>query len=334
MPLDDSALPLVRYPPERLVTAEVQTLAAGGGQFSAPPVYLTALEQSAMLARIDSVAVIPAAAPAAVAVRVTADNALWPPTASGGLSGNVMPQDMPDGLAITAARQLALQAVNVGSGPATLYQLACAVWFWRPSVADRTLWHLSLPADAQRLRALWPSGWTPDIGPDAMVRLLYGNPQRFVASGTVNVPVAPQTVTLLTDHPPQGWFDVLVAVDVDDSVGGTIALSTRVSNAVSVQIVREGQALPSYPAAGTNFAPVVGTSPDTSRFTGTHPFIVARSSLSVQLSAATAVSGVPYHVELWRVREQPIHRVLWGIPTAQDLEIPGLAERVQAGVLL
>jgi|GEM_PF-5439350 len=332
--LDDSALPLVRYPPERFVMTAVQTLSAGGGEFSSPPVYFTALEQSSLLARLDSVAVIPAAAPAAVALRVTADNTLWPPAASGGLSGDLMPQDLPDAMGITAARTLALQARNAGAGAATLFQLSCAVWFWRPTVADRTLYRLPLPANAERLKALWPAGWTPDIGPEAIVRLLYGNPQRYVASGTADVPVAPQTVTLLTDHPPQGWFDVLTRVDVDDSVGGTVSLSTRVSNAVTVQIVREGQALPSYPAAGLNFSPVVGNTPDTSRFVGTRPFVVARSSLSIQLSAAADVSGVPYHLEVWRVREQPIHRVLWGMPTAEDLAIPGLAERVQAGMLL
>jgi len=334
--ITEGVLKQVRYPPEKLVDAFAGTLPAAN-----PPLYLAQFSGEWIL-RLQDIAT---PGSTGVTIDIHADKSLYP-TDQGQALTSQAPAGLPDHWRITALDSLALSFDT--SASVSDFIASWGLWVRRPSLADKLRWKSGyVPAgDEARLASLLPAGYVPQVALDRLIEAVYHDQaQVMVFEGTVGVgtasglPASQQVAQIVNTHPPAGYFDVLVSVAVDATVGGTISLATAIANGIVVNVARDGsQPGPGvnpflfWPAAGAPFNPSVGTTLDTSRVGGVYPFIVARQNLAVWLTTSAAVSGVPFHLMVWRCKEYNIHRALWagtpGVPPApQDV-----VDRVQAGV--
>lgn len=339
MALTATDLKNMKYAPELFPDAICQSIAAVTA-LSTPPLVLTTLQDEGMFARLTDLQSIAAAAPANVVAQPVADGASYPPSGFS-LSTSYLPSGGPERgvLDLTAASSLQLQFSNGGSATATNYQAAWSLWGWRPTLADYLAQRLTPPAELAALSKLLPPGFAPSIVPQRMIETFFARPQVMAFSSTANVAAGGTTpLVIAAGNPPSGWFDVIRFVAVDDSVGGTITLANRVTNNVQVNYARDGvDPLRTIPAYGINYYPSLYATPDTSRVNGFPSFIVSRASWRVYLTATAKVSSVPYMVLAWRLVEQPVHRLLWGLGTASDLALPGrvagttLQQQIQSG---
>lgn len=315
MPITASTLKLVAYPPEKLVDTMVKTLAASTGTVSPTPLFIENLPEENMQVQLrDLTTVAPATTSGAVVnLNLAADTKVYPPNAINNAA--IERTGLPDrNWRINASKSISLNWLNSGTGAATNFQSNWGLWAWKENLMHQALRDIFGPNYNLGLVSV----------PESILKALFGNPDEvWTYASTANVPAGGDTAAwIVRTQPPNGFFDVLKAIAVDATVGGTITLATAVSNDIEVHIQRDRTTgtddLLKLPAAGMQMHPIIVDSNtdvaiDDSRIHELEPFIIARQDLQVYLTGTNAVNNVPYYASVARYREQPEHRRLWGI---------------------
>lgn len=333
MAIDTTTLGRVRYPPERFVDSTITNIGASGGVIATPPLSLAnVLSRYGVIGRVDGISTDQTAS---TKLLLTADNRSWPPN-----GGNAIPQrplSTPGAEAATFAESVSLTIQNNGAAATANTRADWGSWFWPPTIADKLGLGIALTAAE---RAIWdkyaPAAYVPLITPAQVWEHEYARPQLYEWSGTADVgtgagvSVASQSTALAQNTSvPAGYFEAVLSVWVDASIGGTVSLATQASNGLTVNVDRDSDAkIDTWAAAGVAALPwgtgLGGAQPQHAA----EPRIVATRDWTVYLTTSAALSGVPYRVVVGRFLLQPAQRARWGLGgVSQDVQ-----EQTQAGV--
>jgi hypothetical protein len=332
--IDTTTLGRVRYPPERFVDSTITNIGPSGGVIATTPLNLTSVfSRYGVIGRLNGISTDQTAN---TALLVTADSRTYPPNGA-----NLIPQrplSTPGGEAATFVESVTLTIQNNGAAATANTRADWGSWFWRPTIADKL--ELGMPiTDAER--AIWskyaPPAYTPLITPDQLWEHEYARPQIMEWAGTANVgtgsgvPVGSQSTTIAQNlGVPEGFFEAVLLVWVDASIGGTVSLSTQAANGLTVNIDRDQDAkIDTWAAAGVAALPwgtaLGGAQPQHA----TEPRIIGLHQWSVYLTTSVPLTGVPYRVLVGRYLLQDAQRARWNVGTVsqevQDQTLAGVA---------
>ncbi len=329
MALNNGSLKAIRYPPERLVDAVFTQIAAGAPIPNPVPLSLSGLQASNLVARFVHLATSQVAG---VRVQLRVDDFTVPPLYN--MQTAQLAQQVPDETALTITDSASLNYLNGGTLQTDYYPASYGLWAWNPTTADKLALKIPLNTDDMRRRAKLPTGWVPQITPDALLRSEYARPQVWVTSGTVNVQAGGNIQAQLAQGTPApGHFHAILGIAVDASLGGTLTTAQQAANALQVLTDRDSDlAVLSYPAAGVPYRAVLGAPGGTDvfspKFGEAAPFIVSRANWQVYLLGTQAVNAVPFRVVAADFVEFETHRIRWGLSTTTDQD---LIDEVLAG---
>lgn len=333
MGIASTTLGRVRYPPERFVDATISNIAGSGGVIATPPLYLTnVLSRYGLIGRVDGISTDQTAN---MNLLLTADGVGYPPNGQNAIAQR--PLSTPGGEAQTFRDAVSMNLQNNGSSTSANTRADWGSWFWPPTIADRIGLGIPLTVAEQKIWEQYaPASYTPLITPDVLWEEEYGRPQILEWAGTANVgtgsgvPVVDQsTVIAQNQGVPAGYFEAILYVWVDASLGGTVSLATQASNGLTVNINRDSDdQIDTWSAAGVAALPwgtgLGGAQPQHAA----EPRIVSTKDWTVYLTTNAALSGVPYRVYTGRYLLQDAQRARWNIGTVS----PTVRGQTTAGV--
>lgn len=325
----------LRYPPERVVTGIVQDLPANvNGAGVVPVVDVKNLENDDLIAVLTRTTT---RQNSTVVKQVNVDNFTGP---------QVDTDSEPDGSATTlerwaAYKNMLFQVVNTsGSVAVSNYQAGAAVWRLYGSLAERL--RIANSGDINTLKLTEQdhadldlvgrqhfldqvmAGLRP-LMPDDTIDRQEISWRSYPVATTINTS-STQLVSVARQTPTRpGYAVALGELSIDTSVGGSITLANQVSDDIQVHVNRDTtndiDVWPGYLASN-------GMS------TIFKPWIVGRDSVTVELSAKSAVNNVPIKCVFYEFPVSEILHVRWNTPTGKQIakQRPKFAAQVRLGL--
>lgn len=326
--LDLSTLRKVAYPPERLIGATVQDIAAENTMVTAP-FDMANLETTGLLLQLTDIATTPNANVVKV---ITADDFTQPP-----LSTALEPAGLPASGSWPAWKQLQYNLQNLSAAtPVSAYQTDFGLWVMPLNPALKLRFQGADIAFSAEEAAIIDA-----IGEKHLKELVNSNlrpfdPQTLIARQDLTWHWYPQSAappvnasagrtTVLNVSVPRGRVYALAALQIDATSGGTLSVAQQVANNLQVNVSRENapdyDVFPAY--AGSGFGRTFEC------------WIPALTSLTVQLTAAANYASVPIRLLVADFPLSDIDRIRWRAATGAQKTATNekLWNQVASGIL-